>query len=225
VHLSVVIPVSNQKDKIFSVCEALDHGLKNLSLDYEIIFLDDASRDGSKALLEEIVSRRKRVRSVTNTKRLSFGESLRVLFREAKGDAIVYMDIASSIGIGAFPTLIEKLHDADIVIASRFGQRKPSEVFPTSFLFQTYLLMCKFLFKLRIQDIHPKLMFLYRDVALSLDLKALDRNIFPELFLRSRKKNLIVQEFFVDSSYLSRQPRQVQGCSFFTFVGLFGIGQ
>jgi|GEM_PF-765788 len=222
-NLSVLIPIFNQKDKIQSACEMLDHGLKSLNLTYEIIFFDDASRDGSRALLEEISSRRGHIKFVHSPKRLGFGRSLRTLFEKAQGEAVVYADILSLIGLGSFPVLIEKMHDADIVIASRFGHKKRQENPRKSFLFQIYLLVCRFFLKLPIQDIHPKLIFLYREIAPALDLRSEDYNIFPEIFLKARKKKLIVQEFPLHSQYLPRQSSPVQGCHLFTLIRLFQI--
>lgn len=45
--LSVVIPVFNERESLRSLHERLSHPLKGLEISYEILFVNDGSRDGS----------------------------------------------------------------------------------------------------------------------------------------------------------------------------------
>jgi len=221
--LSVVVPVFNQKDKIQFASDTLDCGLKNISLEYEILFFDNASRDGSQVLLEEICSRRKNIKFFRSKKKIGFGASLRALFEQARGEAIVYMDVSLPIALQSFPALIEKMRDTDILVGSRYRHQKNSAAPKKSFLFYFYCLICRFFFQIPIEDIHPQFLFFYKNILPALDLKSRDRNIFPEMFVKAKKEKFVIQEFFIDPQYSSRQFSAEQKCSFFTFVGLFQI--
>ena len=46
--ISIIIPTYNEKDNIIPLVERIDHALFNY--DYEVVFVDDNSRDGTAEL-------------------------------------------------------------------------------------------------------------------------------------------------------------------------------
>ena len=51
--LSVIIPVYNEKENLKSLHTKLIQALDKLNKEYEVIYVDDSSRDGSYDLLKE----------------------------------------------------------------------------------------------------------------------------------------------------------------------------
>jgi glycosyltransferase involved in cell wall biosynthesis len=220
-NLSIVIPVFNQEDKIPVACETLDRGLKSLSLSYEILFFDDASQDKSRTLLEEISARRSHIKFFCSQNYSGLGSSLRALLGKAQGDVIVYMDIERLAWLRSFPVLIKKMYETDIIIVSCFGHKQREGSPQKSFLFLLYGLICKVFLGLSIKDLQPKLIFFRRDIFSLVDLKSTDDNIFPEIFVKAKKKKLIIQEIPFENPHVPGQRLEVQGCSFFALLGLF----
>ncbi len=73
-HLSLVVPVYNEKDTIQPLFAAVQRTLDPLSLKWEIIFVDDGSRDGSLDVLRELAGKEAgRVRVVVF--RRNFGQT------------------------------------------------------------------------------------------------------------------------------------------------------
>src|SRR5437868_1602698 len=56
-HLSVVIPIKDERDNLRPLHERLRHSLDPLATEYELVFVDDGSADGSFAVLEELALR------------------------------------------------------------------------------------------------------------------------------------------------------------------------
>ena len=52
IDLSVLIPVFNEVDNVEPLHAELDGVLRPLAIEYELIFVDDGSRDGTTAKLE-----------------------------------------------------------------------------------------------------------------------------------------------------------------------------
>ncbi|MGH2518142.1 MAG: glycosyltransferase, partial [Ktedonobacterales bacterium] len=52
--ITVVVPVYNEEESIRPLYEALSHQLYQLGAGYEIIFVDDGSRDGSFTVLQAL---------------------------------------------------------------------------------------------------------------------------------------------------------------------------
>lgn len=85
----------------------------------DLLFMDDNSQDGSKALFESI--KKDWVHYVIRTKNRGLSQSVVDGFSRAKGDVIVVMDADFSHPVGAIPKMITAIADGyDFVIGSRY---------------------------------------------------------------------------------------------------------
>jgi undecaprenyl-phosphate 4-deoxy-4-formamido-L-arabinose transferase len=92
-ELSVVIPVYNEEAGLAKLFGRLYPALDGLGLDYEIIFVDDGSRDGSVALLAEQFHARRDVTRVVLFNG-NYGQHMAILagFALTRGQIIVTLD-------------------------------------------------------------------------------------------------------------------------------------
>lgn len=92
VELSVVIPVYNEVESVNELAEELVSVLDSAGCTYEIIFVDDASRDGSSLAIKELMRSNPNIRGV----RLLFNSrksgALETGFSLATGKIVVTMD-------------------------------------------------------------------------------------------------------------------------------------
>jgi glycosyltransferase involved in cell wall biosynthesis len=91
-RVSLVIPVMDEEENVQALHAELSAVLDGLGWPAEMIFVDDGSRDGTLARLEELYQRDGRVR-VLGLRR-NFGKTAALLagFQEARGEIIVTMD-------------------------------------------------------------------------------------------------------------------------------------
>ncbi|MBS0376352.1 MAG: glycosyltransferase [Proteobacteria bacterium] len=91
--LSVVIPVYNEEDVLPTLFERLYPALDALQRPYEVLFVNDGSRDGSVALLREQYQRRPAETRVILLQ-VNFGQHAAILagFARARGQYIVTLD-------------------------------------------------------------------------------------------------------------------------------------
>ena len=54
--LSLVIPVYNEEDNLAALAAEIRAALDDTGLDYEVLFIDDGSRDGSFACLQALAA-------------------------------------------------------------------------------------------------------------------------------------------------------------------------
>jgi len=92
IDLSVVIPVFEEKESLPELYTRLTKVVSQLSSRYELIFIDDGSKDGSSELLKDISRQDPRV-TVIHLRR-NFGKTiaLSVGFKEAQGEKIITLD-------------------------------------------------------------------------------------------------------------------------------------
>jgi undecaprenyl-phosphate 4-deoxy-4-formamido-L-arabinose transferase len=92
-QVSVVIPVYNEEDGLASLFQRLYPALDALKHSYEIIFINDGSRDRSAAMLREQFERRADVTRVILLNG-NFGQHMAIMagFAKARGDTIITLD-------------------------------------------------------------------------------------------------------------------------------------
>lgn len=90
--LSVVIPAYNEEQNVALACERLAEVLESANIAYELIFVDDGSRDRTYAYICEQSRRNPMVRGISFSR--NFGKEAAIFagLREARGDACVVTD-------------------------------------------------------------------------------------------------------------------------------------
>jgi GT2 family glycosyltransferase len=90
--LSVVIPCHNEEEVIESTHARLAEVLPASGLDFEIIYIDDGSRDGTLRRLEAIAARDPRVQVIELARNFGQQAAMSAGLAAARGDAIVITD-------------------------------------------------------------------------------------------------------------------------------------
>ena len=90
--LSIVVPVYNEQLNIEKFYEEATKAVQTLDMDYELIFVDDGSKDTTPLLLSRLTQQDSHVRALILAR--NFGHQLAITcgMDHAKGDAIITMD-------------------------------------------------------------------------------------------------------------------------------------
>lgn len=93
IYLSVVIPIYNEAGNIECLCERLFKVLDDLKKTYEIIFINDGSRDKSMQLLLKVFHERPEVIKIIDFQR-NFGQHMAVMagFEQSQGEVVITLD-------------------------------------------------------------------------------------------------------------------------------------
>jgi glycosyltransferase involved in cell wall biosynthesis len=123
--LSIVIPLYNEEENVQTLHERLKKTLDPLEKEYEILFVDDGSTDGTLPVLEEIQAKDKRI--IVLSLRRNFGQTAAFAagFDFARGDVIVTMDGDLQNDPADIPKLLELIKDNDLVSGWRKKRKDP----------------------------------------------------------------------------------------------------
>ncbi|MDW7998520.1 MAG: glycosyltransferase family 2 protein, partial [Thermodesulfovibrio sp.] len=123
--LSVVIPLYNEEENIYELHKKLTETLNKLSINYEVIYVDDGSIDNTLNYLEEIQKKDHHV--VVLSFRRNFGQTAAFAagFDFARGDIVITMDGDLQNDPADIPKLMEAIKDADIVSGWRKKRKDP----------------------------------------------------------------------------------------------------
>lgn len=109
--VSVVVPIYNEVESIPPLINAIATSLKNSGLSYEIILVDDGSKDGSTQLLREQARLRTDLSAVLLRRNYGQTAAMAAGFNYAKGRVIVTLDGDLQNDPADIPLLIAKLEE------------------------------------------------------------------------------------------------------------------
>jgi glycosyltransferase involved in cell wall biosynthesis len=122
--LSVVLSFRNEAENIPTLVSRLATVLAAENLEYELVFVNDDSTDGSLGALLEERARNPRVKIVNMSRRFGVAEGVLAGMAVSTGDAVVYMDADLQDPPEVIPALLEKWRaGADVVHTVRTNRR------------------------------------------------------------------------------------------------------
>lgn len=90
--LSIVIPLFNEAESLRELNDWIVRALKERNFSYEVIFVDDGSKDDSWKVIEKLAAEDEHVRGIKFRRNYGKSAGLNVGFEAAKGDVVITMD-------------------------------------------------------------------------------------------------------------------------------------
>jgi glycosyltransferase involved in cell wall biosynthesis len=122
--LSVVIPAYNEEENVPILYEKLKKVLDSLGEDYEIIFVDDGSTDGTYQRLKQLAEKDSRLKVIRFKRNYGQTAAMSAGFEHAKGDVIITLDADLQNDPEDIPILLEKLKEGYHVVSGWRKDRK-----------------------------------------------------------------------------------------------------
>ena len=91
-ELSIVVPIYNERENVAPLHEALTYALRALARPYEIVLVDDGSRDGTRDVLRSLAASDPHLRLVMFRRNYGQTPAMAAGFRACRGNIIVSMD-------------------------------------------------------------------------------------------------------------------------------------
>src|SRR3989338_86633 len=118
--LSVVIPAYNEEKRIPETLLLIDEYLKQKGFQYEIVVVDDGSKDNTIGVIDNFLNHNKKIRLFRNERNRGKGYSVKRGVLEAKGEYILFSDADLATPIEELEKLLRWINDGyDVVIGSR----------------------------------------------------------------------------------------------------------
>ncbi len=149
-RISVVVPLFNEEPNLAELKARLDKVLPGVAERYEILFVDDGSRDGSYGLLLELhAADPEHVRIIRFRRNFGKSAALAAGFEHSRFEIVLTMDADLQDLPEEIPKLLARLDKADLVSAWRAVRRDPlSKRLPS----KVYNLVTRFMTGVRLHD-------------------------------------------------------------------------
>lgn len=193
--VSIILPIHNQVDHVATVVGEYDAALRDLPVPWEIILVENGSRDESAALCTELATRHANVRAL-RADRAGWGRAVRTGLAAARGEFLCYTNSARTKGDDLRRVLDAGMSRPDRVFKA---ERNQGRAWLRAFGSRLYNLEARLLFGLRSRDINGTPKLFHRRFEALLDLRRDDDLIDLEFCIVCRRNGYSMVPFDVAS--------------------------
>lgn len=123
--LSVFFPCINEEGNLESLISKAEVVLKQLKIKYEIIIVNDGSKDKTGQIADDLAKHNPNIKVIHHPKNLGYGEALKSGFYNARFDTIVYTDGDRQFDFAEVTKFLEAIKNHDLVIGYRIKRKDP----------------------------------------------------------------------------------------------------
>jgi glycosyltransferase involved in cell wall biosynthesis len=118
--LSIIVPLYNEEESVTPMYDAIVQSVDRMDVDYEILFVDDGSKDDTVPIASKLAAKDKRLRIIKFRRNYGQTPAMAAGIDNASGDILVTMDGDLQNDPDDIPMLVEKLNEGfDIVVGWR----------------------------------------------------------------------------------------------------------
>ena len=197
-ELSIFFPFWNEEKNIESVVLSAIPIAKQYFEKWEIVMVDDGSKDKTYAIAQELAKKHDNLRVITHSPNIGYGAALREGFVNAKYNIIVFTDGDGQFDFSEAYKFIEKIDDNDLVIGYR-RKRKDHKIVKRLFLMSLLKIWDLVLFGIWFKDIDCGFKMFKRSALDSIGpLRSEGAMITTEILAKAKKKKLRIEQVGVE---------------------------
>lgn len=117
--LSIVVPLCNEEGNVALLLEKLRDVLQTLQISYEVILVDDGSRDGTWSLVSEAAAKDDRLKGLSLSRNFGHQNAIFAGLYHSSGEAVVTMDGDLQHPPSLVPKLFEAWREGSKVVETR----------------------------------------------------------------------------------------------------------
>lgn len=149
--ISVFVPMYNEEVNAGILLPMLQKTLRQLTEDYEIVVVDDASRDRTVSLVEDYAERDPRIRLIRHPENRGYGATLRTGFLSVTKDIVLYTDADVPIDLNILLQVVPEMDRHPVIIGYRIDR---ADTFKRWLFSKIYNLLLRLLFRVRVRDVN-----------------------------------------------------------------------
>lgn len=191
--ISFVMPMYNEKDNISNTISSIRELASEITDDYEIVVVDDASTDNSFEIVEALSKDSDDIISFRLEKNTKFGGAFSKCFELASKDIILYMDSDMPVDKDDIKASLPFINEADIVTG--YSKIKKGDTLRRKVISGAYNFIVQAMFLLSVRDINSGYKIVKRSLIKDLRFISLSPFIDVELFIHAKKRGARVRQY------------------------------
>jgi dolichol-phosphate mannosyltransferase len=203
-RLSLIIPAYNEEAGIRQAISEANDALAGLAEDYEILIVDDGSRDGTSAAVAEMAGDRPWVRLLRHPANRGYGAALRTGFEAAQFNLVAFTDADCQFHLDDLASLLPLTAHYPLVVGRRIHRQ---DKWLRRFMSWGYNTLVRLLLGTRVRDCDCALKVFRKEVLADLLPRSAGFFVNTEMLTRARRLGYAVAEVGV------RHRARLHGCS------------
>ncbi len=123
-QISLVIPLFNEEESLPELAAWIDRVMKENNFSYEVIMIDDGSKDKSWSVIQQLSVQNPNIKGVKFRRNYGKSAGLQVGFERAKGDVVITMDADLQDSPDEIPGLYHMITDEGFDLVSGWKQKR-----------------------------------------------------------------------------------------------------
>jgi glycosyltransferase involved in cell wall biosynthesis len=210
--LSIVFPVYKDRGTIETLIKKSILLCEDLSIDYEIIIVNDCCPDGSGKIAEEYTKSNNRIKLINHDINLGYGESIKSGLNLSSKEWILQTDGDNQYDVNDFRKMLKVIHNYDCIITFRYKKIYSSLRILISWVYNKLI---QILFKSKFRDISTGLRLIKRDALQDIKLNSKNAFIGAEIAIK-----LMLKGYQVGEMGISTYPREFGTSTIITFKNI-----
>lgn len=190
-HFSLCLPAYNEQPVIREMLDSACSILPEFVQQYEVIVVDDGSRDRTGEIVAEYAEQDPRVRLVRHAANKGYGGAVTSGIRAARGDHVAFMDSDGQFSLLDLPQLLSRLATCEVVIGYRHRRADP---WPRRFNAWAWNRLVATFLGVRVRDLDCAFKIFRREVVDRLSLTATGACINAEIMAQCSRDDLRISE-------------------------------
>ena len=122
--ISVVIPLLDEQDSLVELHDWIAQVMQSNQLNYELIFIDDGSKDNSWSIIKKLSTKNPSVLGIRFAQNFGKSQALHAGFEKAKGEVIITMDADLQDSPDEIPELFKLIKKKKLDIVSGWKKKR-----------------------------------------------------------------------------------------------------
>lgn len=185
VSVSVFFPCYNEEKNVARVVERAGEVLESMGADYEIIVVDDGSKDRTGEIADKLAQADERISVVHHRPNRGYGGALQSGFRAATKELVFFTDGDGQFDIGEISELLPMIEKNDVVCGYRLSRQDP---FVRRMNGRMWTWLVNLLFGMKIRDIDCAFKLFRREAVADMPMESGGALISAEILARATRK-------------------------------------
>jgi glycosyltransferase involved in cell wall biosynthesis len=189
--ISVVIPLLDEQDSLVELHDWIAQVMQSNQLTYELIFIDDGSRDQSWEVITKLSEKNPSVLGIKFSKNFGKSQALHAGFKKVKGDVIITMDADLQDSPDEIPELFHLVKNNKHDIVSGWKKKRYDAYFRKKLPSKLFNWAARKISGLKLHDFNCGLKAYKKEVVKSIEVYGEMHRYIPVLAVNAGFKNII----------------------------------
>ena len=189
--ISVVIPLLDEQDSLVELHAWIAQVMQSNRLTYELIFIDDGSRDDSWSIIKKLNTKNPSVSGIRFANNFGKSQALHAGFEKVKGDVVITMDADLQDSPDEIPELFRLIKEENLDIVSGWKKKRYDAYFTKNLPSKLFNWAARRISGLKLHDFNCGLKAYKKDVVKSIEVYGEMHRYIPVLAVNAGFKNII----------------------------------